>query len=456
MSNSHSLPNLTFYGAVGTVTGSRYSLKTRDNHVLIDCGQFQGLKEIRERNWQPFPEPPDSIDAIFLTHAHIDHSGFIPALVKQGFKGPVYCTSATQALCEILLLDAAKIQEEDANYYNQHNLSRHHPALPLFTSEDAEQALELFKPLNTGQASLGDIGVTFHPNGHILGSSFLDVVAAGRHLLFSGDVGRPHDIIMHSPQSPCYADYLIVESTYGDRLHPRRDIKANLADCISETVRRGGQVLIPAFAVGRTQAILYLLHQLRSERLIPPVPIYLDSPMAISVTRLMTKYHHEHRLNRAECQAIENNVHFTQTVEQSIALNGIDTPCIIVSASGMATGGRVLYHLKRLLPDANNTVIFAGFQAEGTRGGRIVRGEPSVKIHGQMHAVNARVENFDFLSAHADREEMLRWLKKMPVAPKRCFVTHGEKQASTAMAEAIQNELGWKTLLPGLGDTIEL
>lgn len=451
-----SFPHLTFYGAVGTVTGSRYCLKTKDHTVLIDCGQFQGIKEIRQRNWQPFPEPPENIDAVFLTHAHIDHSGFLPALVKNGFHGPIFCTEATADLCEVLLIDAAKIQEEDANYLNKHKLSKHKPALPLFTMEEAKKALDLFEPVGKDGAQIGDIHVNFHPNGHILGSSYLDVTAQGKHILFSGDVGRPHDIIMHSPQAPCYADYLVIESTYGDRLHPQRNIKESLADCINETIKQEGDVLIPAFAVGRAQAVIYLLYQLRKERKIPNVPIYLDSPMAISATRIMIKHHEEHRLNRKECQDMESNVHFVQTVEQSIALNFMEVPCIIVSASGMATGGRVLYHLKRLLPDSKNSVLFMGYQAQGTRGSRLVQGEPTVKIHGHHHPVKAHIENFDFLSAHADRDELMHWLSKMPVAPKLTMVTHGERDSSLAMSKAIEDGLGWKTQVPDFGDRVDL
>ncbi len=450
------LPSLTFHGAAGTVTGSRYSLKTNNNHVLIDCGLFQGLKELRLRNWQAFPEPADSFNAIFLTHAHIDHSGYLPALVRQGFKGPIFCTAATFDLCQVLLLDAAKIQEEDANYHNRHNISKHKPALPLYTTEDAKRALDLFEVADDNHVDMGDIQVQFHSNGHILGSSFLDVTAQGKHILFSGDVGRPHDAIMHTPSPPCYADYLVIESTYGDRLHPKRDIKECLADSIGETLRGGGDVLIPAFAVGRAQLVLYYLHQLRAEQRVPPVPIYLDSPMAIKATKLMERHHQDHRLSPAKCRAIEDGVYFVETIEQSMALNHLKSPSIIVSASGMASGGRVLFHLKRMLPDSKNTVIFAGFQAAGTRGDKLVRGEDKIKIHDHYYPVKATIENMDFLSAHADRDELLHWLRKMPVAPKQCIVTHGEPSASQAMSEAVQNELGWKTVVPSLGETIAL
>lgn len=450
-----STPTLTFHGAAGTVTGSRYLITTDHSKVLVDCGLFQGLKKLRLKNWEAFPVPANEIDAVFLTHAHLDHSGYLPALVKQGFRGPIYSTRATYELCKILLADAAKLQEEEANFNNRHGTSKHHPALPLYTSDNAQEALKLFEPVTT-TATWGDISVDFHPNGHILGSAYLDVAVQGRHILFSGDLGRPNDPIMRTPEPPCYADYLVVESTYGDRLHEQRDIGDYLADTVNRTFDQGGQVLIPAFAVGRTQAILYQLHQLREEKRIPSAAIYLDSPMAISATELMTDFHSEHRLSAKQCQAMEQDVHFARTVEQSMALNQLSGPAIIVSASGMATGGRVLHHLKRLLPDPRNTVIFAGYQAAGTRGDRLVRGENQIKIFGQYYPVKAAIENFDFLSAHADRDQLLQWLRQIPVAPKGCFITHGESEASQAFAQTIQEELGWTTHTPTLGETTEL
>ncbi|GAB1261882.1 MBL fold metallo-hydrolase RNA specificity domain-containing protein [Aurantivibrio plasticivorans] len=450
-----SRPTLTFYGAAGTVTGSRYLLKTPTSRVLIDCGLFQGLKKWRERNWHPFPEPASSIDGVFLTHAHLDHSGYLPALVKQGFRGPIFATEATYELCKILLADAAKLQEEEAAYNNRHHTSKHNPALPLFTQEDAQQALKLFEPVKNS-ASFNDLTVTFSPNGHILGSSYLDVDIGGKHIVFSGDLGRPHDIIMNPPEPPCYADYLIMESTYGDRLHDNRDIDDCLADAVSTTLASGGDVLVPAFAIGRAQSVLYTLHKLQRQQKIPYVPIYLDSPMAISATELMIRFNQQHRLSKLQCREMEENVKFLRTVEQSMALNETQFPCIIVSASGMATGGRVLYHLERLLPGRRNTIIFAGYQAAGTRGDRLVRGEDSVKIHGRYYPVKAQILNFDFLSAHAGRDEMLTWLKKIPVAPKHCFITHGEQESSTAFADTINHYLGWNTSTPTLGETIEL
>lgn len=448
--------HLTFYGAAGTVTGSRYLITTDDERVVIDCGLFQGLKSLRLKNWEPFPVPASEVDAVFLTHAHLDHSGYLPALVEQGFRGPIYCTRATYDLCKLLLIDAAKLAEEEAAYNNRHGTSKHHPALPLFTTDDAEQALKLFEPVDTNVAKFADIRVEFHGNGHILGSSYLDVTVEGRHILFSGDVGRPSDFIMKTPTPPVYADYLVVESTYGNRLHDKRDIKENLADAVRETLRRGGTVLIPAFAVGRSQMVIYLLYQLQRKGLIPRVPVYLDSPMAISATELLLRYHELHRLSPQECKAMEENVHFCRTVEQSIALNNMEVPAVIVSASGMATGGRVLHHLMRLVTDARNTIIFAGYQAKGTRGDRLVSGEERIRIFGQYYPVKAQIINYDFLSAHADRDELIHWLKKIPVAPKHTFITHGEEDASQAFCQCLQDTFGWQASTPALGDSVEL
>ncbi|MEZ5525540.1 MAG: MBL fold metallo-hydrolase [Pseudomonadales bacterium] len=448
------LPRISFYGAAGTVTGSRYLLEANGQRVLVDCGLFQGYKFLREKNWLPFPVEAASIDAVLLTHAHLDHSGYLPVLVDQGFKGPVFCTAATRDLCEILLRDAAKIQEEEAEFRNRHRLSKHAPAKPLYTLAMAERALGLFEVVEEqGTASYGDMQATFHPNGHILGSTYLDVKIAGKHVLFSGDLGRPSDLIMYPPEPPCYCDYLVLESTYGDRTHSQRDLQTAVADIISETLAQGGSLLIPAFAVGRAQAMIYLVQQLRQEGRIPYVPIYLDSPMAISATEVMQRHPDLHRLNRKQCQELSREVFFLRTVEESMGLNHIQVPVIIIAASGMATGGRVLHHLKRMVGDHRNTVLFAGFQAGGTRGAHLVAGAPKVKIHGRYYDVKARVENLDFLSAHADRDEILRWLKKIPAAPKHCYITHGEPEASDQLRLLLQEELGWSASTPQMGDT---
>lgn len=455
--------SLSFFGAAGTVTGSRYLLEFSDRRVLVDCGLFQGYKHLRERNWRDFPVDPASIEAVFLTHAHLDHSGYLPRLVQNGFNGTVFCTKATRDLCKILLLDAAKLQEEEAAYRNRHHYSQHEPALPLYTQADAKAALALFETVGFSDSdnpqpgvSMGDLSVSFHANGHILGSSFLDVQVAGRHILFSGDMGRGNDLIMRAPELPVYCDYLVIESTYGNRLHDNRDIWDETAKIINETIAAGGSVLIPTFAVGRAQAMLYLITELRNRKMIPYLPIFLDSPMAISVTEVMQRHYRYHRLNKARCQQLSRDVTFTRTVEESIALNNLHMPAIILSASGMATGGRVLHHLNRMLGDHRNTVMFAGYQASGTRGARLVAGEKRIKIFGSYQDARARIESLDFLSAHADRMELLRWLQQMPTAPKRCFVTHGEEAASDQFRIALNEELGWTACVPEMGDRVTL
>jgi len=459
--------SLTFYGAAGTVTGSRYLLNAPNIRVLIDCGLFQGYKILREKNWQPFPVEPNTIQAVYLTHAHLDHSGYLPVLVREGFSGPIYASQATRDLCEILLLDAAKIQEREAYYRNRHSTSKHQPAKPLFTTDDANNALALFKPVKPSinkdtqltqypPVKKGELTVKFHPNGHILGSTYLDITIAGKKILFSGDLGRPNDLIMPKPQPPSYCDYLVIESTYGNRKHDDRDVKEIVSTIINSTAKRSGTVLIPSFAVGRAQILIYLLQQLRANGDIPNLPIYLDSPMAINTTDLMCRHNQLHRLNQQQCQSFSQDIHFLKTVEQSIELNTMVMPCVIVSASGMATGGRVLHHLKRLLGDHRNTVVFAGYQAGGTRGAHLVNGQTSVKIHGQQYKVKAKIENLDFLSAHADSDEIVDWLRQIPAAPKQCFITHGEPDAADQLRVILNNELGWPATAVELGQTVYL
>lgn len=449
--------NLQFWGAANTVTGSRYLVRTPRRQVLVDCGLFQGYKLLRERNWRPFPVDPSSLDAVLLTHAHLDHSGYLPALVAHGFKGEIHCSEATAALCEVLWLDAAHLQEEEAKFRNRHGSTKHHPALPLFDTRQARAALKRLRPVELNQPlRLDDIAVRFHLNGHILGSCFLDVEADGRHILFTGDMGRPQDVLMRPPEPPCYADYLVVESTYGDRLHPDTDAAARIAEIINETVREGGTVLVPAFAVGRAQALMRLLTELRRQQRIPAIPVYLDSPMAINVTDIFCRYDEWHGLSPRECQEMNQQVQFTRSVEESQALNDRPGPKVIIAGSGMATGGRILHHLKYWLGKHTTTVMFTGFQAGGTRGDRLLRGEPRIKIHGEYYRVNARIENLDMLSAHADHRELLAWLRGMPVAPKHSFVTHGEPAAADAMRLHLQEELGWTACVPDNGEAFTL
>ena len=440
---------LQFLGAAGTVTGSRYLLHRGSHRVLVDCGMFQGVKRLRERNRAVFPVDPKSLHAVVLTHAHLDHSGWLPALVKAGFKGHVYCTPGTQALAEILLRDAAKLQEEDANFANKKGFSKHSPAEPLYTLEDAEKALRLLNPVDWHQrVNIDGMSITFHHAGHIIGASSVHVQTDGGNLVFSGDVGRRNDPVLNPPEPLPACDWLVTESTYGNRLHPQVDAMEILAESVTRTAQRGGVVVMPAFAVGRTQMILHLLLTLRKDGRIPDMPIYLDSPMASKATEALLHFPQEHHLTRDECHELMNEVRYIDTVEQSIALNYRKGPHIIVSASGMATGGRVLHHLARLLPEPRNQVIFVGFQAAGTRGDALVKGTPNVKIHGEYVPVRAPVLNIDSLSAHADQGELLDWFRTMPHAPRQVFVTHGEPEASDALRLQIQDLMGWQAIVP--------
>lgn len=448
---------LTFLGATGTVTGSKYLLQADGRKVLIDCGLFQGLKELRLRNWAPLPVAINGIDAVLLTHAHLDHSGFLPRLVREGFKGPVYCSPATADLCRILLPDSGHIQEEDAESANRHGYSRHHPALPLYTEQEARDCLHLLKPVPYGQPQmLGDeLTYTLHRAGHILGASFIRFEQAGTSILFSGDLGRPDDPITHTPAQIQDADIVLVESTYGNRQHQRADPLQLIGDVARRTIKRGGTLVIPAFAVGRAQSLLYYIHRLKAGNHIPDVPVYLDSPMSIDITELMHKHASEHRLSREECAAVCNTAICTRTPAESKAINENILPKIIISASGMATGGRVLHHLKFYVGNPRNTIMFAGYQAAGTRGERIIHGEKEVKIHGQMWPVKAEIVQLDNLSAHADRDELLNWLGHLSRPPKHVYVTHGEPEAAEALANAIRERFGWQASVPEYQQQVE-
>ncbi|HQK11865.1 MAG TPA: MBL fold metallo-hydrolase [Candidatus Marinimicrobia bacterium] len=454
------MPSLTFLGATGTVTGSRFLLKTAHKQYLIDCGLFQGLKELRLRNWEPFPISPEDIDAVILTHAHIDHTGYLPRLVHYGFKGTIYATTATTDLCQILLPDSAHLQEEDAEYANKKHFSKHSPALPLYTTEDALQALELFKPIAYGSRLQLDDGVslTFQDAGHILGSSFIDlrlpIDGEERRLLFSGDLGRPNQPILRDPHTVFGADYLIVESTYGDRLHGNEDPKEVMARIINESIRRGGVLLIPSFAVGRTQELLYTIRELEEANRIPHLPIYMDSPLAIKATKIFSKNKQDFDLKSKTLELKGKNVletaklHFAQTQEESKAINKIKSNAIIISASGMATGGRILHHLFNRLPDPKNTVLFIGYQAVGTRGRTILDGAESVKIHGQYVPIRAHIEGTSCFSAHADYHEILAWLSNFNSVPRKVFIVHGEPEPARSLSDKINRHFGWSTELP--------
>lgn len=450
---------LTFLGATYTVTGSKYLLETDEKKYLIDCGLFQGLKQLRLLNREPFPVDPRTIEAVILTHAHLDHSGYIPLLIKQGFKGKIYASYATRDLCEILLLDAGRIQEEDARRANRYGYSKHHPALPLYTESDTEKSLKYFHCIDFDKEYhlKNDLTFSLSRSGHILGSSFITIKNNNTTFVFSGDIGRPNDPVMFHPVQVKFADYLILESTYGNRLHPKTDVLKQLEEIINTTIAKGGTVVIPAFAVGRTQILLYYIYKLKQEKRIPQhIPVYLDSPMAQNATTLWNNYAGEHRLSKEECSKVCAVAEYVQSREDSKRLNHSSFPSIILSASGMAEGGRILHHLVHYAPKEENTILFAGFQAGGTRGDRMLRGEREVKIHGHMIPIRARIENLDTLSSHADYEEILQWLKAFESPPKQVFITHGEPEASESLKSKIEEELGWKVIVPHYLDSIDL
>jgi len=450
---------LSFLGANGTVTGSRYLVETDQHRLLIDCGLFQGYKQLRLRNWAPPPFDPADIDALVLTHAHIDHSGYLPRLAQLGYSGPVYATPGTCELCMILLPDAGHIQEEDARRAESHGYSKHHPALPLYTEADAMQSLELLRPVDFDQdfEPVAGVRCRLHRAGHLLGAASVQLTVGGRSVLFSGDLGRPQDSIMLPPVPPPAVDVLVVESTYGNRRHRQSSADDDLAPIISSVAAAGGVVVIPTFAVGRAQALLLILGRLRVAGRIPlDLPIYLDSPMAIDATQLYLDHRAEHRLSEADCALIRATAKLVRTRDESRALMQSHGPKVILAASGMVTGGRVLHHLKAFAPDARNAIVLSGYQAGGTRGALIARGDPSVRIHGEDVPIRASVHQLESASAHADADEVLAWMKSAPRAPEQVYVTHGEPDAADALRRRIEHELGWTATVPEFRDVVPL
>ncbi|MBA2962286.1 MULTISPECIES: MBL fold metallo-hydrolase [Ramlibacter] len=436
---------LTFLGAAGTVTGSKYLLEHEGRRLLVDCGLFQGLKVLRLRNREPLPLDAAAIDAVVLTHAHIDHSGYLPALARQGFRGPVYSTPATRDLAGLMLPDAGHLQEEDAAYDNRHGLSKHRPALPLYTEEDARQSLRLFqpRPFHEDFEPIPGVRLRFTRAGHILGAASVHVAWDGGTVLFSGDLGRDDDVLMRPPEAPPAADHVLVESTYGDRRHVEADTATVLAGIVARTAARGGIVVVPAFAVGRAQALLHLLHELKQEGRIPDLPVFLNSPMAADATEIYHRHRAEHRLDDQQSAGMCRVARIVNSVEESERLNRLRVPAVIISASGMATGGRVVHHLKAFAPDARNTILLAGYQAAGTRGAALAGGASQLRIHGEDVPVRAEVTSLGSISAHADRAELLAWLGRLPRPPRRVFVTHGEPVAADSLRQAIEERHGW-------------
>jgi metallo-beta-lactamase family protein len=459
--------HLGFHGAAGTVTGSRHLLMTDRSRVLVDAGMFQGLKELRLLNWSQPAFQPGSIDHVVLTHTHIDHSGYLPRLVRDGYRGPVHCTPATAELARLLLLDAAKLQEEDADYANRKGFSRHTPALPLFTTADAEAALLRLRPVDYGAwIDLGEgVRARFHNAGHLLGSGMVEtrVEQEGRTrtIVFSGDVGGYGMPLHPDPDPPPSCDILLIESTYGDRLHDRTPLQEQLRIPIGETLARRGTVLVPAFAVGRAQQVVLLLGDMMKAGTLPEVPIHVDSPMAVDATRIYATHLVDHNLDEGLVQGATSRLcpptlRFHRTVEESRALNDLPGPRVIISASGMLTGGRVLHHLARLLPDDRNLILLVGYQAAGTRGRLLLEGARSLKIHGRQVDVAARFMALHGLSGHGDADELMRWLRSGGFKPRAVFATHGEPEAASTLARRIGTEFGARTFEPRLGAVFDL
>ena len=459
---------MKFLGAAGTVTGSKYLLRIGPMQVLVDCGMFQGPKELRLRNRDPFPADAADISIVLITHAHIDHVGYLPKLVKQGFKGTIYCTDATADLLPIMLRDAARLQEEEAEFAFRQGYSRHSKPEPLFTLDDVEDVISLVRGIPMGQRK--SIGNSLHlqcfNSGHILGAaSLLLEIEAGntiKKLLFSGDIGRYADPILLPPETPPQADVMVVESTYGDRLNPMDKVEDDLKRVIHDAMHRGGPVVIPAFAVGRTQLLIYYFQKMMSEGTIPWLDVYVDSPMAISVTNLYERHPTAHRIEvvREGKDLIslfdDSHIHYCRTTAESKALNGVKKPAIIISASGMCTGGRILHHLFHRLPDPSTTFLIAGYQAFGTRGRDLVEGMPSIRMFGQQVPVRCHVDVINGLSAHADQQELLQWIGKLKQPPKRVFITHGEPTAATRFSEVLREKTGITAVIPEYLETVSL
>lgn len=460
------MTRLTFHGAARTVTGSKYLLEANGARVLVDCGLFQGVKKLRLLNWEPTPFDARSLDAIVLTHAHLDHVGYLPRVVKQGFERKIYCTEATAELAEIILLDSAKIQEYDAEYANKKGFSKHKPALPLYDGRDVEQTVKLFRETSREKwfSPAEPIWMRLHDAGHLLGSNFVEVEIRDQtpplRIVFSGDVGRYDGPLYHDPQVPPACDYLVCESTYGNRDHPGGDLMASLEAVVRRGVARGGVMLVASFAVGRAQQLIYLLQVLKKEKRIADLPIYLDSPMATDATKIYKEHNEDHDLSEGELDSQHPVlagpwVHLVGKTDESKALNKLKGPAIIISSSGMMTGGRIVHHLKQRLPHEENTIVLGGYMAVGTRGRLIQDGAELIRMHGMEVKVRAAVESIPGLSGHADRAGLLRWSRDLP-APRRTFLTHGEPESADALAETLRTDRGWDVRVPELGEVQEL
>lgn len=448
---------LTFLGAAQTVTGAKYLVEGGGRRILVDCGLFQGLKSLRLQNWDPPPVDPRHLDAVVLTHAHLDHTGYLPRLISAGFRGPVWCTSGTRDLSSIILPDSGYLQEEDARYANHRGFSRHRPALPLYTADEAVASLEAFRTIDFDETlQIGGLRIRFTPAGHILGSACVRVEGDGTNIVFTGDVGRPNATLLHPPRPLHDVRNLVVESTYGNRRHDAVDPQAQLGDVISRVAERGGVVMIPSFAVGRSQEILLQISRLKAKRAIPDIPVFLNSPMAIEATEIFRAHPDEHRLSAEECRAMCQVATYVRTAEESKALNRRNGPMILVAGSGMMTGGRILHHLVRYGADARNALLLVGYQAAGTRGEAIANGADEVKIHGEYVSILAERVRIDGLSGHADYWELGQWLRSIETPPDQVFITHGEPAASDAFRRHLRDRLGWEAKIPHHGEAVKV
>ncbi|QDT70686.1 Ribonuclease [Planctomycetes bacterium MalM25] len=466
---------LTFHGAAGTVTGSKYLLEADGASVLIDCGLFQGIKKLRKRNWDGTPFKAEELDAVLLTHAHLDHTGYLPRVVKEGFHGPIHCTPATAQLAELILLDSAKIQESDAEYANKKGYSKHKPALPLYTGKDVLETVKNFRLVERDdwRHIAGPIHARWHDAGHLLGSNLIEIEVREKEkttrIVFSGDIGRYDGPLYHDPTPPPECDYLVCESTYGNRDHPDVDLAEALAEVVHRGIERGGVMLMASFAVGRAQQLIYLLQVLKCADKIPDLPIYLDSPMSVDATKIYREFCEDHDLSEAELCGVSGScqvgdrpvlggdaVHLCKSVDESKGLNHVKGPAIIISSSGMMTAGRIVHHLKKRLPDPSTTVILGGYMAVGTRGRRLEQGENPIRMHGQEIEVRAAIEKVPGLSGHADRSGLLQWLGHLKTPPKRTFLTHGEPDSAAALAETLRDEKVWEVTVPDMEEWAEL
>lgn len=447
-----------FLGAAGTVTGSKYLIETQGKKVLVDCGLFQGLKELRVLNWNYFPIDVKTIDYVILTHGHLDHVGFLPCLIKEGFKGKIYATEPTIEIAGVILKDSAKIQEEEASRANKYGYSKHKVAKPLYDLKDVEKTITHFSPLKTDEwIDLDEsVKVRLQGNGHIIGSVFIELIINKKRLVFSGDIGQDNDLLMHKPKKPQEADVLFIESTYGDRLHIHEDLKARLKKIILATIAKGGTVLIPSFAVERTQTLMYLLWQLRKEGEIPEMPMIMDSPMGANVLKIFHKYDKWHKLPLEECDAMCNMFKVVEDFKETQAIISTQIPKIVIAGSGMVTGGRMLSYLQYYLEKPETTIILAGYQAEGTRGRQLIEGIHELKIYGKYYKVKAHIENMTGLSAHGDQQELLNWMNELKKAPEKLFLVHGEKQAIDTFRVKIKDVYGWDAIIPMLYQIIEV